>query len=98
MNNTPVTFKIEGVKYAKIYHQMNRPPDGWLGWLQEFNHQHQHEQPAAKMAQLLRHSVQWEALGGEFKYFGVVPYHHRGCHEYILHENGSVSFFSIDDL
>jgi hypothetical protein len=42
--------------------------------------------------------VQWADLDGEFKHFGVVPYHHTGCHEYTLHENGSVSFYSIDDL
>ena len=89
---TRSTIKVEGINYVKIYQHLDGYLDNMLNMLEAFNEYFEHHRPKDpeyKIAQLIGHLLNIEYTG-----HGLVKYD-ADCgqkYEYILHDDGSVSY------
>lgn len=98
---TRCTIKIEGIDYAKVYKHWDGYPDATLKWLEDFNRnfsKNRGDDPAYKLAQLLRSSIRacsiYNLDPSQYTGWGVIGINEDWCQEfeYILHKEGSVSY------
>jgi hypothetical protein len=98
---TRCSIEIEGINFAKVYMHWDGYPEHMMPFLEKFNKEFTEKRgsdPEYKFAQFIRAT---ERMKEEFELdsstetgYGVIPFHSKVDvnYNYILHEDGSVSF------